>query len=89
MLGGRAGQVILLRDGTEVLTDDADHDNDAEMFDQSSDEEKDLESQVKKVQGAREETPGPAHGSEEEAKQGTGPGNTVEEPKMKAASDSA
>lgn len=91
MLGGRSGQVILLRDGSEVLTDDADHENDADMFDQSSDEEKDLESQVRKGQGAREETPGPSNASEstseEKAEQGTGPGKTVEEPKLKAATD--
>lgn len=58
MIGGRGGSIILLRDGTEVLTEAADNENDADMFDQSSDEEKDLESQVRK-QGAREETPGP------------------------------
>lgn len=103
-IGGRSGNVILLRDGTEVLSEAADNDHDGDMFDQSSDEEKDLESQVQKVSAegdggrdAREETPGPGpsvqKGSEsaktEEAKSGTGPGKTVEEPKLKAASDSA
>lgn len=58
MIGGRGGQIILLRDGTEVLTEPQDNENDADMFDQSSDEEKDLESQVKR-DGAREESPGP------------------------------
>ena len=59
-LGGRSGRIILLGDGTEVLTDSAD----TEMFD--NDEEKDLESQVNKSETAahesrseREGTPGP------------------------------
>lgn len=58
---GRAGRIILLGDGTEVLTDVGDED----MFD-SADEEKDLESQVRKNAPAsdnartdREGTPGP------------------------------
>lgn len=98
--GGRSGRIILLGDGTEVLTDGGD--NDAEMFDQSDeDEEKDLESQVKKGQASaedgrnqREETPGPSgdHSTqiskEEGMKQGTGPGATPEEPKMMASTDS-
>lgn len=41
--GGRSGRIILLGDGTEVLTDA----DDTEMFDQSE-EDKDLDSQVKK-----------------------------------------
>jgi len=100
MLGSRGGRVILLGDGTEVVTDYSDQD--AEMFDQSDEEEKDLESQVKKGQASaeeeqrtkREETPGP--GSEqsqakkepEDKKEGTGPGSTPEEPKMMAPTDS-
>ncbi|GAB7356326.1 hypothetical protein MBLNU459_g7119t3 [Dothideomycetes sp. NU459] len=100
MIGSHQGRIILLGDGTEVLTDSAEHDS--EMFDQSDEEEKDLESQVRKGQAAadggrkqREETPGPSSTSEpsaqlkaeEEQKKGTGPGSTPEEPKMKAASD--
>jgi len=41
--GGRSGRIILLGDGTEVLTDS----DDAEMFDHS-DEDKDTENQVQK-----------------------------------------
>lgn len=100
LIGGHQGRIILLGDGTEVLTDSAEHDSD--MFDQSDEEEKDLESQVRKGQAAadgarkqREETPGPSSTSESstqqkaeaEQKQGTGPGSTPEEPKMKPASD--
>ncbi|KAI9849257.1 MAG: Protein phosphatase 2C 2 [Sclerophora amabilis] len=65
-----SGQIILLGDGTEVLTDS----NDAEIFDHD-DEDKDLESQVNRAQGKtagedapageearrhRESTPGPS-----------------------------
>lgn len=42
-LGGRSGRIILLGDGTEVLTDS----DEQEMFDQD-DEDKDLASQVSK-----------------------------------------
>lgn len=41
--GGRSGRIILLGDGTEILTDG----DDTEMFDQTE-EDKDLESQVSK-----------------------------------------
>lgn len=90
---GRSGRIILLGDGTEVLTDASDAD--AEMFDQSSDEEKDLESQVRKGQGqaaaseergSREETPGPSSAADSEVT-GTGPGKAPAEPKMKAVAD--
>lgn len=60
--GGRSGRIILLGDGTEVLTDS----DEADMFDHSE-EDKDLESQVRKgpanedrARGEREGTPGPA-----------------------------
>lgn len=59
-LGGRSGRIILLGDGTEVLTDTAEGD----MFDADEDD-KDLENQVSKSQpavvahGEREDTPGP------------------------------
>ena len=61
-MGGRSGRIILLGDGTEVLTGN----DDMEMFDHEE-EDKDLDSQVPKGQdnttddnrGAREETPGP------------------------------
>lgn len=64
-MGGRSGKIILLGDGTEVLTDG----DDTEMFD-NTDEDKDLESQVPKGQANpkeenhetrsdRQDTPGP------------------------------
>jgi len=62
--GGRNGRIILLGDGTEVLTDS----DDTEMFDQSE-EDKDTANQVKKdtpdtsdvdsTRSQREGTPGP------------------------------
>ena len=68
-VGGRSGRIILLGDGTEVLTDS----DETEMFDHEE-EDKDLASQVSKSQtklddesrGGREETPGPeSHGVSE------------------------
>lgn len=65
MLTSRGGRVILLGDGGEFNADSGEQDS--EMFDQSDDEEKDLESQVRKGQSdaedsdrnKREATPGP------------------------------
>lgn len=67
--GSRNGRIILLGDGTEVLTDSGD----SEMFDQS-DEEKDAANQVDKAtpqtsdnesaRSEREGTPGPQSVSE-------------------------
>ena len=61
---GNRGRIILLGDGTEVLTDS----DDADMFDHSE-EDKDTENQIKKAtpdtsdvdsaRGEREGTPGP------------------------------
>lgn len=66
-LGGRSGRIILLGDGTEVLTDSAD----TEMFD-NDEEEKDLGSQVNKTEAdaldsrsEREGTPGPTTAAED------------------------
>ncbi len=64
-LGGRPGRILLLGDGTEILTDS----DDTEMFDQDE-EDKDLKSQVSKGpikrngdqdegRSEREATPGP------------------------------
>ena len=68
-LGGRSGRIILLGDGTEVLTDSAD----TEMFD-NDDEEKDSKNQMNKTEtdadksrSEREGTPGPTTASEEGA----------------------
>lgn len=68
-MGGRPGRIILLGDGTEVLTDSADTD----LFN-SEDEDKDLEAQVPKdtdkekselqARSAREGTPAPTSNSE-------------------------
>lgn len=70
---GRNGRIILLGDGTEVLTDSTD---DTEMFDHSLDDDKDEESQLKKGDAAttssdstraeREDTPGPQSAAEKE-----------------------
>lgn len=68
--GGRSGRIILLGDGTEVLTDNTDGD----FFD-SDDEEKDLASQVNKsgsdegARGEREGTPGPGAAASDHAGQ--------------------
>lgn len=101
MTSGRSGRIILLGDGTEVLTDSGDHD--ADMFDQSDEEDKDLENEVQKGQAQatqdrsqRGETPGPdgeSSSSEPFAdvhnKAGTGPGSTPDEPKMMVPTDNA
>ena len=74
-IGGRSGRIILLGDGTEVLTDS----DETEMFDHEE-EDKDLESQVSKsgmkptdeARAAREETPGPEpHDSAEKTHAGS------------------
>ena len=92
--GGRSGRIILLGDGTEVLTDSAD----TEMFD-NEEEEKDLGSQVNKNEAAssearseREGTPGPTSASDTHP---SAPSSNIHtegsekqaEPSMKAASD--
>jgi len=69
-IGGRSGRIILLGDGTEVLTDS----DDTEMFDQSE-EDKDAANQVKKstpdtsnvdsARSEREGTPAPQSASDE------------------------
>ena len=68
--GGRNGRIILLGDGTEVLTDSID---DSEMFDHSMDDQ-DEENQIKKgdstndasdpARNEREDTPGPVDKTE-------------------------
>lgn len=71
-VGGRSGRIILLGDGTEVLTDS----DETEMFDHEE-EDKDLASQVSKGQtelddesrGGREGTPGPESHSASERQQ--------------------
>lgn len=73
--GGRSGRIILLGDGSEVLTDSTD---DVEMFDHSMDDDKDIESQIKKgdietgdddsTRSEREGNPGPQSGEKEHEK---------------------
>lgn len=61
--GGRGGRIILLGDGTEVVTDHAEDDGDVDMEDRGEaeeEEEKDLQEQVKKGQAqAKSTTNGP------------------------------
>ena len=79
--GGRSGRIILLGDGTEVLTDS----DEADMFDHSE-EDRDLESQVRKgptsredmSRGQREGTPGPA--DDAPSTTGSTPSKTTESP---------
>lgn len=61
-IGGYRGRIIFLGDGTEVLTDT----DDTEMLDNSSEEDKDLASQVSKTTPEKE-------GSEEESETPTAP----------------
>lgn len=85
--GGRSGRIILLGDGSEVLTDSTD---DAEMFDHSMDDDKDVENQIKKgspgasdaesTRTEREDTPGPPSIEEQHEKHENvshGPGTTI------------
>lgn len=84
MLSSRGGRVILLGNGGQFHTE-----GDSDMFDQSDEEEKDLESQVPKTEskGAdrsmRGETPGPESASSH-IENSTG---TPTEPNMSAAND--
>ncbi|TKA81532.1 Protein phosphatase 2C 2 [Cryomyces minteri] len=98
MVGGQSGRVILLGDGSEKTDSD-----DQEMFDHDE-EDRDLESQVKKGQESaesngnrseREGTPGPTSGKSDEIHQASPSSTNTEksdavpdEPRMKAASDS-
>lgn len=92
-----AGRIIVLGDGTEVLTDSADSD----MFDHDDDEDKDVTGGGRgNARGAREGTPGPNEQSggsgiertqtPEHTDEGVGRGirfGGAEEPKMKAVND--
>ena len=99
--GGRAGRIILLGDGTEVLTDA----DDADMFDHTE-EDKDLDSQVRKgtagsdeatARSEREGTPAPESNSQESTAVTSTPSKMSESPsstntehsemQIKAASD--
>jgi len=99
LLGGRGGRVILLGDGTEIVTGSGD-DDDVDMGEAEEVDDSDLEEQIKKGQAEsnngetntsrvqREGTPGP---KTEEPKQDssstTGTSSTPAEPKMTAPTD--
>ena len=83
LLGGRAGRIILLGDGTEIVTGQGD-DEDVDMEDRGEAEEadSDVEEQVKKGQAEingdldaartkREETPAPSTGSQTKSEKKT------------------
>ena len=85
---GRSGRIILLGDGTEVLTDS----DDTDMFDHSE-EDKDTENQIKKAtpdaesaRSEREGTPGPqvADDTKTSSNPGPSPNQTTT---MKAVAD--
>jgi len=80
MVSGHGGRVILLGDGTEIMTDSGE--NDTDMFDQSDDEEKDLASQVSKGQDDSNK------GTQEQGTKSTET-PTPAEPKMGGVADSA
>lgn len=81
--GGKSGRIILLGDGTEVLTDGDDHD----ML-ENEEEDKDLDSQVIRgdpkheevARGTREETPGPESHSKAEIITQEGPSSVQHPP---------
>jgi protein phosphatase 2C family protein 2/3 len=80
MVSGHGGRVILLGDGTEIMTDSGE--NDTDMFDQSDDEEKDLASQVSKGQDDGKK------GTQEQGTKSTET-PTPAEPKVGGVADSA
>lgn len=99
LIGGRGGRVILLGDGTEIVTGTGD-DDDVDMGEGEDLEDSDIEEQIKKGQAEsnngetdssrvqREGTPGP---KSEEPKQDSSSSKTEStstpgEPKMKASS---
>ena len=88
LLGGRAGRIILLGDGTEILTShgDEDDDDDVDMEDRGEAEEvnDDEKSSEDSTRTQREETPAPTSKVEEVKEDGA-----PEEPKIMAATDSA
>ena len=88
--GGKNGRIILLGDGTEVLTDSTD---DANLFDHSMEDDKDDDSQTNKTSSAttneddsarkdREGTPGPQSEAEKQhmkhSSASQGPGTSIQ-----------
>lgn len=98
LLGGRGGRVILLGDGTEIITGSGD-DDDVDMGEAEEVDDSDVEEQVKKGQAEntntngeqdrvqREGTPGPKAEEPIKDPSSTAASATPEEPKMKAPSD--
>jgi protein phosphatase 2C family protein 2/3 len=95
LLGGRGGRVILLGDGTEIITGSGDDEDDVDMGEAEEVDDSDIEEQIKKGQAEssktngedrvqREGTPGPK--AEEPTKDSSSTA-TPEEPKIKAATD--
>lgn len=98
LLGGRGGRVILLGDGTEIITGSGDDEDDVDMGEAEEVDDSDIEEQIKKGQAdgsksngeqaadrvQREGTPGPK--AEEPTKDSSSTA-TPEEPKIKAATD--
>lgn len=101
--GGSSGRIIMLGDGTEVMTDSGDQD--ADMFDQSEDEDLEVTkgqtvTDAAESRSSREKTPGPtgdgsvpADKSEDAAsiakpETASLQSTPADEPKMMAASDS-
>lgn len=99
LLGGRGGRVILLGDGTEIVTGSGD-DDDVDMGEAEEVDDSDLEEQIKKGQAEsnngetnaskvqREGTPGPkTEEPKKDSSSTTGTSSTPAEPKMTAPSD--
>ena len=97
LLGGRGGRVILLGDGTEIITGSGDDEDDVDMGEAEEVDDSDIEEQIKKGQAEssktngeqeervqREGTPGPK--AQEPTKDSSSTA-TPEEPKIKAATD--
>jgi protein phosphatase 2C family protein 2/3 len=99
LLGGRGGRVILLGDGTEIVTGSGD-DDDVDMGEAEEVDDSDLEEQIKKGQAEsnngetnasrvqREGTPGPkTEEPKKDSSSTTGTSSTPAEPKMTAPTD--
>lgn len=97
LLGGRGGRVILLGDGTEIITGSGDDEDDVDMGEAEEVDDSDIEEQIKKCQAdssktngeqedrvQREGTPGPK--AQEPTKDSSSTA-TPEEPKIEAATD--
>lgn len=82
LLGGRGGRVILLGDGTEIITGSGD-DDDVDMGEAEEVDDSDLEEQIKK--GQAESNDGETNAASRVQREGT-PGPKTEEPKQDSSS---